>query len=400
MFIAQMSFSCWMRVLWHKSVLHVKRFDRIDSQSHIWHILGHEKQFFITTTESFDLTPPKSSARRNGMKAAIFHGPRDIRTEDIPAPELEDGDVMLRVRASGICGSDLHTYCHGMFEDLGVEAGQGRVMGHEFSGEVVEIRGEAQGVKIGDRVCALGMGANAEYYRIPALMTPVLLKIPDGISFEEAATTEPLATSLHAVNLVAPVEGETHVIMGAGIIGLGVLQILKTAHSVKTIVVDLSEKRLAMAKELGADVTINAGEEDAQEKVVQLTGTADISFMPVRSGLADTVYDCAGLPKTFNGTPVLEQALVMAKENGKVVMVAVYEKSAEIEYNLVVRKGITLLGSWAWSFDEMVQSSELIGTGKIDRKPLITHTFPLEDAKEGYETQLSAKDAVKVVLMP
>ncbi len=320
--------------------------------------------------------------------------------EDIPAPELADGDIMLRVRACGICGSDLHTYSHGMFEDLGVEAGQGRVMGHEFSGEVVEIKGESSDVKIGDRVVCVGMGGNTEYYKVPALMAPTLLKIPEGISFEEAATTEPLATSLHAVNLAAPAEGQTHVIMGAGIIGLGVLQILKAVHKVKTIVVDLSERRLALAEELGADVTINAAEEDAQEKVANLTGTVEISFMPGQSGMADTVYDCAGLPKTFNGTPVLEQALAMTRENGRIVMVAVYEKTAEIEYNLVVRKGITLLGSWAWSFDELIESSELIGTGTIDRKPLISHRFSLENAKEGYETQLSARDAVKVVLTP
>ena len=336
----------------------------------------------------------------NEMKAAVYHGPRDIRIEDVPLPQLAEGDIMLRVRASGICGSDLHTYGHGMFEDLGVKAGQGRVMGHEFSGEVVEIKGEAPGVKVGDRVSLVGLGGNAEYYGVPASMVPDLLKIPEGISFEEAATVEPLATSLHAVNLAAPIEGETHVIMGAGIIGLGVLQVLKAAHSVKTIAVDLSEKRLAMAKELGADVTINAVQEDVQETVANLTGTAEISFMPVASGMVDTVYDCAGLPKTFGGTPVLEQALIMTRENGRVVMVAVYEKAAEIECNLVVRKGISLLGSWSWSRDEMLQSLELIGTGKIDRKPLITHTFPLEDAREAYEAQLSAKDVVKVVLTP
>ena len=335
------------------------------------------------------------------MKAAAYYGPRDVRVGEVAKPGLEQGDILLRVRACGICGSDLHTYRHGLFEDLGVpvETG-GRVMGHEFSGEVVEINGEAAGVKVGDRVCTVGMGGNAEYYRVPAMMSVALLPIPEGISFEEAATTEPLATSLHAVNLAAPADGETHVIIGAGIIGLGALQVLKATTSVRTIVVDISDRRLEVAGQLGADVTVNAGREDPVQKIIELTGTEQMSFMPDVTGRADTVYDCAGLPLNYTGTPVLQQAITMTKENGKVVVVSIFEKSPEIEMNLFVRKGITLYGSWAWSFDEFRQALELIGSGKVDRKPLITHKFPLDQASEAYETQLKAEEAVKVLILP
>ena len=334
------------------------------------------------------------------MKAAVYRGPRDVRFEEIDKPILEKGDVLLRVRACGICGSDLHTYRHGMFEDLGTPAGSGRVMGHEFSGEIAEINGDVPGIKVGDRVCTVGTGGNAEYIRIPAMMAPFLVPIPEGISFEEAATTEPLATSLHAVNLAKPVDGETHVIMGAGIIGLGVLQSLKAIASVRTIVMDISDKRLDMASQLGADVTVNAKREDPVQKIIDLVGTEQMSYMPEKTGTADVVYDCAGLPLNYTGTPVLQQAINMTKVNGKVVVVSIFEKPPELEINMMVRKGITLYGSWAWSIDEFLQALELIGSGKVDRKPLITHTFPLEQASEAFETQLKTEEAVKVILTP
>ena len=272
--------------------------------------------------------------------------------------------------------------------------------GHEFSGEIVEINGEVPGFRVGDRVVTVANGGNAEYMRIPGAMAPLIFPVSAGISYEEAATTEPLATSLHAVNLANPVEGETHVIVGAGIIGLGILQVLKALVNVKVIVVDLSDKRLELARSLGANEVINAAKENSLEKIKDLTGEEKVSFTPRNSGKADTVYDCAGLSKNYSGTPVLEQAVYMAKNEGKVVIVAVFEKPLQMEYTTVVRKGITLFGSWAWKVPEFSQALELIGSGKIDRKPLISNRFPLDQAREAYETQLNADEAVKVMLVP
>ena len=114
----------------------------------------------------------------------------------------------------------------------------------------------------------------------------------------------------------------------------------------------------------------------------------------------DTVYDCAGNTAEHTGTSALWQALLMVKENGKVVVAAVFENPLEIEHNIIVRKGIRLFGSWAWSLDEFAQALELLGSGKIDRKPLITHEFPLDKAKEAYETQLNTEEAIKVLIKP
>ncbi|MFQ5700095.1 MAG: alcohol dehydrogenase catalytic domain-containing protein [Myxococcota bacterium] len=129
------------------------------------------------------------------MKAAVFHGPRDTRVEEVAEPTLEEGEVLLRVRACGICGSDLHSYRHGVFQEvLGVPVETGRILGHEFSGEIVEICGDVAGLEVGDRVVGSGIGANAELVKIRSSMTPLLVPFDEAPSFVEAATTEPLAT--------------------------------------------------------------------------------------------------------------------------------------------------------------------------------------------------------------
>lgn len=335
------------------------------------------------------------------MKAAVFYGSRDIRVEEVATPGLEAGEVLIRVRACGICGSDLHPYKLGEFAAVATPCGAGQIMGHEFSGEIAELGGQVEGLKVGDRVVTVSGGANAEYLRIPAMMRPIVIPLPPEVSYEEAATNEPLATSLHAVNLAEPTDGETIVILGAGIIGLGVLQVLKAMHSTKVIVTDLSDKRLAMAQELGAEVVINAAREDPYKKMLEMTGSTPLMFMeewPMSS--VDTVFDCAGMAAEHIGEPPMWQALLMLKENGKLVLVAIYEKPVEIEYNIIVRKGIKLFGSWGWQFDEFLQALELIRSGKVDRKPLITHEFPLDRAKEAYETQLKAEESIKVLLKP
>ena len=152
-----------------------------------------------------------------------------------------------------------------------------------------------------------------------------------------------------------------------------------------------------MATELGADMTINAKKTDV---VLQMMGSGHLNLDGPLAGNVDAVYDCAGITKSFEGTSVLEQALAIVKEDGKVIIVAVFEKAPEIEWNLVVRKGARLFGSWAWSPEELVQASRLINSGEIDRKPLISHTFSLEDARDAYETQLQAEEAIKVLLTP
>ncbi len=334
------------------------------------------------------------------MKAAVLYGPRDIKVEEVPTPRPGTGEVILKVKACGICGSDLHDYKNFNYTELGEQVPGGRVLGHEFSGEIFELGVGVEGLNKGDRVVSIANGANAEFIRLSAMVRPLILPIPPELSFVEAATNEPLATSLHAVNLASPVEGETIVIMGAGLIGLGVLQILKALHKVKTVVIDVSDKRLEMAKKIGADVILNALRDDPYQKMQEMTGSMKIQYLDYLVPNVDTVFDCAGWSAEAKGSPPLWQALLMVKQNGKVIEVAVFEKPAEIDFNIIMRKNIYLTGSWGWNPLEFFYALDLLKSGKINRKHLITHTFPLDKAKEAYETQLNAHEAIKVVLIP
>jgi (R,R)-butanediol dehydrogenase/meso-butanediol dehydrogenase/diacetyl reductase len=201
------------------------------------------------------------------------------------------------------------------------------------------------------------------------------------------------------VNLAEVREDETVVIMGAGIIGLGILQCIKARSAARTIVVDLSAKRLALAAKLGADETLNAHDGSVEERLMAHAGAAG-ELLDAPQGVADVVFDCVGATRNFEGVSVLEQALTMVKPNGKVVVVAVFERSLEIDPNLIVRKGVRLLGSWAWRAQEFVDALALISSGKVDRRLLISHEFPLEQAAEAYATQASADAAIKVMLVP
>jgi 2-desacetyl-2-hydroxyethyl bacteriochlorophyllide A dehydrogenase len=242
------------------------------------------------------------------------------------------------------------------------------------------------------------------------------MRLPAGVSFEVAATTEPLATSLHAVNLalrsrkrehfelpepaIGPADLETAVVFGAGTIGLGILQILKTSTKAKVVMVDLSARRLAVAKQLGADEVINAGEEDPCVKMMDMTGRKDLRYVSEPTAMVDTVFDCVGASRELKGRSPLRQAVTMIKPGGNIVLVAFFEKPLEIEFTDIVAKNISIYGSLEWSKNEFSQAFELICSGKIDRKPLITHEFTLDDVKEAYHTQAATDRAVKVVLKP
>jgi len=336
------------------------------------------------------------------MKAAVHCGPRDIKIMDLETPKPQAGEVLLRVRACGICGSDLHEYKLAMYPQLGLPVDKGKIMGHEFSGEVAELGEGVEGLKIGDRVVSVSYGANAEYVKIAAMVRPLILPLPASLSFEEAATLEPLATSVHAVNLTAPEDNQTIFVLGMGIIGLGVLQVLKARSKAKIIAVDVSEKRLEMAKKLGADVVINARQEDPYDYALKTTSSTVLEHLPFACSGVDTVIDCAGYSQESKGEAPLITALKMVKVGGKVVEVAVFEKPPEFNLDLfmngIMRKNIYLIGSWAWDPMEFLQAFEMLKSGTIQRKLLITHTFPLAETKQAYEMQMKTSEAIKVVL--
>lgn len=330
------------------------------------------------------------------MKAAVYYGPRDIRVEDVPRPVPGPNEVLVQVRACGICGSDLHTYRYGIFEDLGMElAGRdGRLMGHEFAGVVTELGPGVSSLKVGDRIGGIGRGAYAEYALVEVAPRSVH-PLPDSVSFEEAATFEPFATSLHGVGLAAPQPGETVVVLGAGIIGLGAVQAIRaTTSGVRIIVVDGSAPRLEMARRQGADDVIDFTYGNPVDQVLALVGEQEIPRLGYPGGNVDAVIDCAGAVNSS------QQGLQMLKQDaGRLVLVALFEHDGPLDRNIIVRKHVQLLGSWAWTTADIQQAAELVRSGKVDRKPLVSHEFSLDQAAEAFAFQEKGQ-AIKVVVKP
>jgi len=340
------------------------------------------------------------------MRAAIYHAPLNITTEEVEQPRIDAKGVVIRVRACGICGSDLHLYRLGLFApQLCRSSDQGPIPGHEFSGEIVEVGTEVKGLAVGDRVVAYTSGGMAEYVPVsPALAGLNVHKILDSIPHRIAATLEPLSNSLHAVLKGRPAEGETAVVFGVGIIGLGVIQCLKALDlGLKQIIaVDVSPNRLALAQSLGADAIINASSEDVVTRTMELTGESQ-SFMGSGFGAsaADVVFDCVGLVQERPEPPVLQHAIDIARPGtGRIVVHGVFEAPVKLELTTFVAKQITILGSYGMTPAESEQAVQLIESGRIDRDVLITGEFPLDQAGAAFDAQMETETNVKVIINP
>jgi threonine dehydrogenase-like Zn-dependent dehydrogenase len=337
------------------------------------------------------------------MKAAVFCGPGQIGpVSNLDKPVVGANEVLVRVEACGICGSDLHMYRTNAHRDVLVryaEHGE-EIPGHEFAGVIDAIGAEVTSYQVGERVVGVGMGGMAQYVPVP--INPFqLVRIPDGVSFEEAATTEPLADGLQMVRLADPQPGENVVVFGVGIIGLGVLQALK-ASGVATghvIAIDFSERRLAMAAQLGATHLVNPAHGDPVEQVGAICGRLPGYGIPDAPDVA-VVIDCAGYLKHMKGRVPLESALMMLRPSGgRLVCFGAYEDRLAIDFMPVIHKQIRIFGSNGYAAAELAEALDLMASGKVDRRQLISHRFPLEQVAEAFEVQ-GGGAAIKVLIKP
>jgi len=328
------------------------------------------------------------------MKAAIFKGKGCIKIEEVPKPEIGENDVLLKVKASGICGSDLHMYREGMFSEiLCLPTEYGLIPGHEVSGEVVEVGKKVAGIQNGDRVYAFVVGGMAEYGQVfNAVLNESVYLLPDNLSYSEATTIEPLANSMYATQLGKPASGETIAIFGAGTIGLGILQCIKASaiESQKIFVIDVLDYRLKVAKELGADETLNAAEDDVYQEVLKHTGM----------GLVNIIYDGVGYIKGCPGEPVIKQALSIAGVQGRIIANGLFEAPVSIDLEPLVEKQVQIIGSYMYTTEELKKCAEMVGSQKIDRKPIITHEFSLNNIEEAFEAPTKADNVIKIILKP
>ncbi len=345
------------------------------------------------------------------MKALLLTAPSKLELVDFPAPLPADDEVVVRVHACGICGSDIH----------GWDGSTGRrnpplIMGHEASGEVISTGPRVSGWRAGDRVtfdstiscgvcrfCQTGQvnlcenrrvvgvspveykqhGAFAEQLAVP---DRILYRIPDTLTYEQAAMVEPVSIAIHAVQRTQIAPNSTAVVIGSGMIGLLVIQALRWAGAKQVVAVDLADNRLTLARQLGATHTINSGKEDVAAEINRITG-----------GLgADTAFEVVGFTATLN------LALAVLKRGGTCVLVGnLSPKTQDFPLQAVVTKELTLLGSCS-SAGEYPLCLELIAKGAINVKPMIETVAPLADGAAWFE-RLSAKDGgryMKVILRP
>jgi L-iditol 2-dehydrogenase len=342
------------------------------------------------------------------MKAVMLYGVKDLRIEDVEVPEAGDGEVLVKVKAATTCGTDLKIFQRGYVEKV---IKLPTVFGHEWAGEVVEVGEGLEWPEKGMRVragnsapclhctmCQKGKynlcenmiwlwGAYAEYIKVPARMVLVnMQEVPQHVSYEEAAITEPLACVLHGVEEARVKLGDTVVIIGAGPIGLLHLLTVKKIGSEKTIIIDLVEERLNFAKKLGADETINAGKEDVVEKVRRLTGGYG----------AEVVIEAIGLPATW------EQALKLVRKGGTVLEFGGCPPRTEIKVDteLLHYGEVTVLGTFHTTPLHFRKALNLIASQTINVKPLITRKMRLEDVKEAFEILSTSKTEIKIALNP
>lgn len=334
------------------------------------------------------------------MQGAVLFGAGDIRILDVPKPEPDETGAIVAVRSVGVCGTDLHTYKTGIFMEVSQPIAGGHLFGHEFAGELAHLpEGEQwQGFAVGDRVAGLAIGAYSQFCRCGSefLGKPGLFKLPDHISFEEGATIEPLTVSLSAVRRAEPKPGERVLIMGAGMIGLGCVQILNALYpDCQVTVVDVSDKRLAMAQSFGAHHVINARDEDPVAVIKRESGERDVAYNATSSGRMDIVLECAGLELTAR------QSLELVRPNvGRLILVALYEETPSVDLNQVVTKNLDVRGLLAYTHDDFLEALELMSDGRVDRKPLITHRFPLADTTAAFEAQINTAETLKAVIQP
>ncbi|MFC6672233.1 2,3-butanediol dehydrogenase [Marinobacterium aestuariivivens] len=356
-------------------------------------------------------------SQAHSMKAAVWHGRRDIRLEDVPLPAAPGpGWVQIKVHWCGICGSDLHEYLAGpvfipvdQAHPLTGLKGQ-CILGHEFSGEIVALGEGVAGFEPGERVAAdacqhcgqcwyceqglynicenlaftglMNNGAFAEYVNVPANL---LYKLPENFPTEAGALIEPLAVGMHAVKKAGSLVGETVVVVGAGTIGLCTIMCAKAAGAARVIALEMSSARKRKALEVGATRVLDPNECDVVAEIKALTGGygAPVSF------------ECIGHKSTA------KLALDVIRKAGKAVMVGIFEEPSDFNFFDIVSTEKQVIGSLAYN-GEFADVIALIDDGRLDVRPLITGRIELADILDrGFEELANNKDEnVKIIVTP
>ena len=344
------------------------------------------------------------------MKALVLEEYKKFVYKDVPTPVPGEGEVLVRVKACAVCGSDVH----------GMDGSTGRrrppiIMGHEAAGVIESIGPGVREFKPGDRVtfdstiycnhcdmCSAGhvnlcasrrvLGVSCEDYRLDgafaeyvAVPEYVLYRLPDSVSFQQAAMVEPLAIAYHAVRRTPVTPGACAVILGVGTIGMLTLQVVRAMGAETVIAVDIDDEKLAIALTKDATAVVNSKDADVVRQILELT--------PGGSG-ADLAYDATGITQT------VEICLRSLALNGKAVLIGNLAQKIDFPLQWVVTRQISLFGSCA-SAGEYKECLRLIEEGKVDVDALISKVVPLSEGNEWINRVYEREPGLnKIVLLP
>lgn len=337
------------------------------------------------------------------MKAIKIEKPWEVSCIEAEMPVPAEGEALIKVKAAGICGSDI-----GAFRGTNGLVSYPRVIGHEIAGEIVSIpENNKNGLKPGDRVvvdpylycgscypCSIGRtnccmdlkvlgvhvdGGMAEYYCHPADM---LIKIPDEMTWEQAAMAEPLTISLHGIHRGGLKAGEYCAIIGAGPIGL-VAGMVAQAYGAHAILLDLVQERLDFAKTLGIEYVINSAEEDAEARIREITGGM----------MAQQVMECSGANAAVRNT------LDFVSNAGRITLTGWPKKETSLPTDMITKKEVDIRGART-SAGEFEEALDLILTKKVDMMKILTKTISMEEAPDTIiDIEKNPGDYMKVVVM-
>jgi len=346
------------------------------------------------------------------MKAAVIYGRKDVRIEEVAEPKVSKGKVKIKVAWAGICGSDLHAYHHGLgvaYEEHPISKRKvPLILGHEFAGVVTEVGEGVTNVSVGDKVAVepnlycgectyckrgdyhicslsnagfLGLADDGGFAEYVVADAKHFHKLPEKMSLEEGALVEPTAVCYHAVKKSGLTVGDTVAIFGAGPIGQLLLLCANAAGAAKTFVIDVSEERLAKAKELGATEVINPAKENVEEKIFSMAAEG-----------VDVAFEAAGAQPTFTS------ALNVLKKQGMLMVVAGFATDITFNPNMQLFKETNISFSLAYA-NEFPIVIDLIAEGKLDVKKVVTKKIKLDNlVEDGLELLSVDKSQSKILV--
>jgi L-iditol 2-dehydrogenase len=323
------------------------------------------------------------------MRQAVMVNPGKIEFKDVPRPAPRPGEVLIRVRRIGVCGSDIHVY-HGLHPYTSYPV----VQGHEVAGEVAEVGAGVSGFAPGEPVvfmpqvtcgecypCRHGLyhicdqlkvmgfqtgGAAQDFFPVPAEM---VLKLPETVSIDQAAMIEPISVAAHALRRYGQVEGQNVLVLGAGTIGNLVGQVAAASGAKGVMITDVSSYKLQKAMECGLANGVNPQAEDLGQAILRVFGPDK----------ADVILECVGAQATIT------QAVANARKGSTIVVVGVFAQKPQVDLGLVQDRELSLVGTLMYQTQDYLRAIELVAGGKLCLNQMITHRFGFEAYPQAYE---------------